>query len=116
MSITDIRPSPSTPAYERIASVADNRLGAVYSALYSFWSARANALAVTGGHLRNDAYSAIVFEGHSNVCFENDLSMEPGELLDIMLHQLPAGGTAFDSALDLTKSTMEAHWNVQRCV
>lgn len=40
MSCTDRVPLVNGPAAERIRQHANNRLGAVYSALYSFWTAR----------------------------------------------------------------------------
>jgi len=40
MCSTDRRPLANGPAAERIGFHADNRLGAVFSALYSFWTAR----------------------------------------------------------------------------
>jgi hypothetical protein len=40
MCSNDRRPLAYGPAADRIRLRADNRLGAVYSALYSFWSAR----------------------------------------------------------------------------
>ena len=40
MASTDRQPLSDVPVTERIKERASNRLGAVYSALYSFWSAR----------------------------------------------------------------------------
>ena len=45
MCCTDRQPLAKGPAAERIQAVANNRLGAVYSALYNFWSARDAAVA-----------------------------------------------------------------------
>ena len=45
MRDTDRRPLTEGPAAERITQVANNRLGAVFSALYTFWSARHAAIA-----------------------------------------------------------------------
>lgn len=47
MSLSDRQPLADGPAAERIMERSNNRLGAVYSALYSFWSAR--HAAVTAG-------------------------------------------------------------------
>jgi hypothetical protein len=47
MDFSDHLPLTEGPAIERIQRRANNRLGAVYSALYSFWSARHTA-AVAG--------------------------------------------------------------------
>ena len=45
MSMTDRLPLAEGPVAERIKYIANNRLGAVYSALYNFWSARDAAIA-----------------------------------------------------------------------
>ncbi|KAH9992107.1 hypothetical protein BJV77DRAFT_1003498 [Russula vinacea] len=59
MADIDRRPLADAPAADLIRQHADNRLGAVYSALYSFWSARHAAF--TAGQqragARQDAYS-----------------------------------------------------------
>src|SRR5487761_1840560 len=44
MCSTDRQPLADGPAAARIRQRADNRLGAVYSALYSFWTARHAAI------------------------------------------------------------------------
>jgi len=64
MSSTDRQPLAEGPSAERIRRVMNNRLGAVYSALYSFWSARQAAVAAEqrtlGAQRRLDTvYSAI---------------------------------------------------------
>ncbi|KAI0250873.1 hypothetical protein BJV78DRAFT_1393001 [Lactifluus subvellereus] len=48
MCLTDHKPLIDAPAANRIRRRANNRLGAVYSALYSFWSAR--DVAVNAGY------------------------------------------------------------------
>src|ERR1700761_9015755 len=44
MDFSDRQPLTEGPAAERIQQRSNNRLGAVYSALYSFWSARHAAI------------------------------------------------------------------------
>ncbi|TFY77300.1 hypothetical protein EWM64_g6712 [Hericium alpestre] len=48
MSSNDRRPLPNAPATDRIARASNNRLGAVLSALYGFWSAQAVHFAPKG--------------------------------------------------------------------
>jgi hypothetical protein len=59
MNSTDCRPLGEGPAAKRIQDVANNRLGAVYSALYNFWSARDAAVAAgkrtLGAQRRSDS-------------------------------------------------------------
>ena len=64
MGTTDHQPLTEGPAAERIRRVMNNRLGAVCSALYSFWSARHAAVAAgqraLGAQCRYDTvYSAL---------------------------------------------------------
>lgn len=63
MGSDDRKPLTDGPAAERIRVYANNRLGSVYSALYSFWSARHAAVAAgqrtLGTQRRRDAYSVL---------------------------------------------------------
>lgn len=63
MASNDRQPLADGPAAERIRDRSNNRLGAVYSALYSFWSARHATVAAgqraLGTQRRRDVYSAI---------------------------------------------------------
>ncbi|KAI0250860.1 hypothetical protein BJV78DRAFT_1282923 [Lactifluus subvellereus] len=83
MSSMDRRPLANTPAADRIRRFADNRLGAVYSALYGFWSSR--HAAVTAGQqiagARRDAYSVVLFEEDTENVLVNDFTSTPDQLL-----------------------------------
>lgn len=64
MDFSDRQPLTEGPAAERIQRRSNNRLGAVYSALYSFWSARHAAISAgqrtLGAQRRLDTvYSAL---------------------------------------------------------
>ncbi|KAH8114632.1 hypothetical protein DFH11DRAFT_1508603 [Phellopilus nigrolimitatus] len=115
MSLGDRAPLPNYPASTRIARVANNRLGAVYSALHSFWSARAAAINQASAAARRDAYSAILFTGSALEVFNNDFSSTPDGLLDKLLNYSADGGTNFNAALTMTQSIMERHWSTERC-
>jgi len=54
MGMDDRHPLNNTPVTAQISRQCNNRLGAVYSALYGFWTSR--AAAVTAGAARRDAY------------------------------------------------------------
>lgn len=117
MSLTDRRPLPDSPATQRIIQRADNRLGAVYSALYSFWLAR-NA-AITGGHqtnpFRRDSYSVIFFDDNVILGPTNDFASSPDELLDASLLYSIGCGTNFTTALVSARDVMERFWSTERC-
>ena len=118
MSSSDRRPLPDAPASDRIRENADNRLGAVYSALFSFWSAR--HAAVTSGQqaigTRRDAYSIILFESTTLIAVANDFTSTPDQLLDIVLKEKARGGTDFTGAIKAGKSIMIKNWSTERFV
>jgi uncharacterized protein with von Willebrand factor type A (vWA) domain len=119
MSHRDRRPLADTPAADRIRRFADNRLGAVYSALYGFWSSRHAAVTagqqVTGA--RRDAYSVILFEDDTENKVVNDFMSTPDELLTLaMLNVRAYGGTDFSEALRAAHAVMIQNWSTERLV
>lgn len=117
MSKEDRLPLADAPATDRIKQKANNRLGAVYSALYSFWSARH---AVTSGQetagARRDAYSVIMFNSTTENVVTNDLTSSPDELLDVVLNTQPKNGTNFAVALQAGQAVMVDNWRTERSV
>ena len=68
MTDIDRRPLPNTPATARIAQRADNRIGAVISSRYQFWTARDTAIrAGSAAGMRRDAYTIITFDSNPQV-------------------------------------------------
>lgn len=63
MSSTDRQPVANAPSSARIMRNNSNRLGAVLSAVYGFWTSRSSG--TTGP--RRDAYSVILFESAPQV-------------------------------------------------
>jgi len=112
----DRQPLPDAPATDRIRAKANNRLGAVYSALYSFWSAR--HAAVTSGQqasgARRDAYSIILFDKTTKNSVVNDFTSTPDQLLDIVLNDEASGGTDFTAALQAGQAIMIDNWSTER--
>ncbi|KZT36298.1 hypothetical protein SISSUDRAFT_1007685 [Sistotremastrum suecicum HHB10207 ss-3] len=118
MGCRDRLPLGGTPATQRIARMSNNRLGAVYSALYSFWTTRhvahQNSANLGGGGIRRDAYSLVLFDHQAQVIRENDFASTPDELLDYVLPLQYQGGTNFDTALSTALDVMERHWSSER--
>jgi hypothetical protein len=117
MDYSDRQPLPGTPVTQRIATYNNNRLGAVYSALYGFWAARhgaINAQGGAGGAQRRDAYSVVLFDHQIVVALENDFTSNPDNLLDAVLQHGARGGTDYDIALTTTQAVMERHWSTER--
>jgi hypothetical protein len=118
MSITDRCPLPDTPMSIRIQRVANNRLGAVYSALHNFWAARHTA--ITANHqglgARRDAYSVILFDKITKQVLTNDFTSSPDELLDTVLRYQTGRGTNFVEALRTGQLVMGQNWSTERLV
>src|SRR6266849_5600542 len=100
MSDTDHRPLADAPAAHLIRQYADNRLGAVYSALHSFWSARHTAIMTgqQGAGVRHDAYSVVLFCDRITNILVDDFTRTPDQLLDTVLAEQPSGCTDFSKA------------------
>ncbi|KAI9460706.1 hypothetical protein F5148DRAFT_1276740 [Russula earlei] len=116
MSSTDRQPLPNEPMTNRIQQSANNRLGAIYSSLYSFWSAR--HAATTAGRqtagARRDAYSLILFNENATNVLTNDFTSSPDQLLDVVLGSRASGGTNFLEALRAGQAVMERNWSTER--
>ena len=109
MNNNDRKPLENSPVCERIRARMNNRLGAVYSALYSFWSARQAAVG-----LQRDANTVILHaEDTQSVC-ENDLTRSPHELLDLLLPNGPKGGNCFGKALKAADTAILKWWDDAR--
>ncbi|KAH9046371.1 hypothetical protein EDB83DRAFT_2295029 [Lactarius deliciosus] len=116
MSCNDRRPLANAPATNQIMRSANNRLGAVYSALYSFWSAR-HAAVTTGQQTvgaRRDAYSIVLFNERSTSILANDFTSSSDQLLTIVLGHQASGGTNFAEALRAGQTVMTQHWSTER--
>lgn len=119
MSWADQLPLPNAPGANRIKSRANNRLGAVFSSLYSFWIARQATFdrnARPGGRSRKDAYSLILFDSEPTACIENDFTSSPEELLTAALQHEAGGGTDFTRALKKAHEVMMSYWSDERYV
>ena len=101
-----------------IRQSADNRLGAVYSALYGFWSSRHDAVA--GGRqaneARRDAYSIILFDHTTTPILINNFASTPDQLLAAILRYQTGGGTDFTVALQAGRNVMEQNWSTERFI
>ncbi|KAI9460718.1 hypothetical protein F5148DRAFT_1377366 [Russula earlei] len=112
----DRYPLPTSAGTDRIAPTANDRLGSVFSALYSFWLARQAAInrnARLGG-ARRDAYSLVFFNHEPSTSIENDFASSPDELLTTALQYEADGGTDFTRALESAQSIMDLHWSNER--
>ena len=114
MFICDRQPLRDTPVTARIAALHNNRLGAIYSSLYAFWSAR---YATRGGTAnRGDTYSIILFDDHPTTMVSNDIGSTPDDLLSRILTYSAMHGTNFNEALQAAQACMDSHWASERRV
>ena len=117
MGRRDRQPLPNSAGVDHIVRTANNRLGAVFSALYSFWIARQAAVdrnSPAGGG-RRDAYSLIFFHHSPSMSsIKNDFTSSPDELLTAALDFGAEGGTDFTSALGKMQNVMTSHWSTER--
>lgn len=109
MSKNDKKPLENSPVCGRIRSRMNNRLGAVYSALYSFWSARQAAV----GQQRDANTIILHAQGTQSVC-EHDTTRSPDELLHLLLPNSPRGGNCFDLALKAADTAI-SKWRDDTC-
>ena len=117
MSLQDQQPLSNSAGIDRIVRKANNRLGAVFSAIYSFWIARQAAvdrISPLGGG-RRDAYSLIFFNNKPSMSsIENDSIRSPDRLLSAALAFGIHGGRDFNSALERTQELITSHWSAER--
>jgi hypothetical protein len=144
MACTDHQPLSDAPVTTQIRTHAPNRLGAVYSALYCFWSARHAAATTMQESLgarfystlhtflsgrpattivdqqtavtRRDAYSVVLFNHLTKNALVNDLTSPPDQLLGALLGERADGGTDFSSALRAGEAIMVENWSPERLV
>ncbi|KAI0796932.1 hypothetical protein C8Q75DRAFT_796662 [Abortiporus biennis] len=115
MNERDRRPLANTPVTDRISRYHNNRLGAVYSSLFAFWSARLSANSGNGqAPNRRDAYSIVLFDDAFNVVVNNNFTSTPDELLQQLLQYQARGWTNYDGALKTAQSVMESNWSTER--
>ena len=117
MGLRDQKPLPQSAGIDRILPKANNRLGAVLSALYSFWIARHATMDRDSpvGARRMDAYSLIFFNHKPSTSIENDFTSSPDQLLTAALDFGIDGSTDFTSALERTQELMISYWSKERC-
>ncbi|KAJ7583113.1 hypothetical protein C8J56DRAFT_202132 [Mycena floridula] len=117
MGATDRRPLPGTPVTAQIVHNHNNRLGAVYSALYAFWMSRQSALTVNGQQAaanRRDAYSIVMFDHAIYHGAVNDFTSSPDALLAGVLRYTDGGGTDYTLALSSAQAILRQHWAPDR--
>ncbi|CAJ0875333.1 10269_t:CDS:10 [Entrophospora sp. SA101] len=85
---------------QKIAQKHNNRLGAVYSAVYSFMETRLTSQRnLTQGAINKDTISLILFNSSTIVPIENQPLSDADKFLGTMVQHNASGGTNFDLAI-----------------
>ncbi|KAJ7251441.1 hypothetical protein C8J57DRAFT_674909 [Mycena rebaudengoi] len=114
MKNSDLRPLLGTPKSALISQHSSNRLGAVFSALYSFWIARDASLNAGRQGDRRDSCSVVFFNDTTRIGLENDTTSTPDELLNAVVSTIAERGTSFSAAISTTADVMRRHWSEER--
>lgn len=114
MSGGDRRPLDGTPVTATLRQRHNNRIGAVYSSLFTFWQARHSA--ITAGATRRDAYSVLLFDHALYNAVTNDFTSTPEALLNSLIPYGAGGGTEFNMALQGAQRCIDDHWSTERFV
>ncbi|CAG8438292.1 8031_t:CDS:10 [Funneliformis caledonium] len=102
MSGRDRKPIPNHPIYNELIKNHNDRIGAVYQAVYQFMETRIASAQTSQNHASSalrDSVTLILFDHKVVVPFENQSMTNTGELLNIMLNYKAGGGTNFDNAI-----------------
>src|SRR6266542_857704 len=88
LSASDITPSKSSRNYGKLLNFHNNRLGAVYDAIYSFMEIRAQTRqrSLQSPLINRDTVSLILFDDKKvDIAFENKKNMDANLLFNKML-------------------------------
>ncbi|CAI2180537.1 19077_t:CDS:10, partial [Funneliformis geosporum] len=86
----------------------NNRLSAVYHAVYEFMKSRINNIQTNQYQAIHDKLSLILFND------ENQDLTDPEKLFDIMIKNKPGGGTSFKRAINKAGSLISSHYDHSR--
>ncbi|PKC02038.1 hypothetical protein RhiirA5_287900, partial [Rhizophagus irregularis] len=111
MSEQDIKPIQDFPIYDDLTKKHNNRIGAVYQAVYLFMNTRKNSAKITP-----DSISLILFNHKTIVPFEYRDLTNLSDVLNSMLKYEAGGLTDFDSAIQKAGILIETHFDPTKYV
>ncbi|CAG8485102.1 8847_t:CDS:10 [Acaulospora morrowiae] len=115
---TDKRPLQNTPIYNNLVLTHNNRLGAVYNAVYSFLDTRISSFrssAHNSAATPRDSVSLILFDHEASLEIENLPLDDPDQFLNVMLKYSARGGTNFDLAIQKAGFVIDRHFDPTKC-
>ncbi|RUP45100.1 hypothetical protein BC936DRAFT_148613 [Jimgerdemannia flammicorona] len=122
MTTTDCKPLPNTPVERQLRSTHNNRLGAVYDAVYRFVETRQSTLrsrAVGGAASAspsnsNDTVSMVLFDDKVVTAFANKTLVGFSGMVSEMQKHLPRGGTSFGVGIKQATDICVQHHDPKR--
>ncbi|GBB85151.1 hypothetical protein RclHR1_11700001 [Rhizophagus clarus] len=116
MSDEDIKPNPNFPIYNDLTKKHNNRIGAVYQAVYIFMNTHKNCVKRTS----LDNISLILFDQEIHTYYQIIQVIVPFEykdltdledLLNLMLQHESYGGTSYNNAIQKAGSLIETYFD-----
>ncbi|GBB83177.1 hypothetical protein RclHR1_00010059 [Rhizophagus clarus] len=117
MYAKDKKPVPNHPIYDDLIKEHNNRIGAVYQAVYYFMETRINSAKTRQNKVSlamYDKVSLILFNDKVNIPFENRDLTDPKDLLNIMLKHNVSGRTNYDLAIQKAGSLIETYFEPKK--
>ncbi|CAG8527594.1 5810_t:CDS:10 [Scutellospora calospora] len=112
MRESDRKPIQGTPIYNDLIKGHNNRLGAVYNAVYLFLKTRLSSqTAQYNKAVSRDTVSLILFDYEAIIAIENQPLKDPESLLNMMLQHNYRVGTNFNNAVLKAGSLIDNHFN-----
>ncbi|CAG8501198.1 7794_t:CDS:10 [Ambispora gerdemannii] len=115
MSSEDCKPLHQRSTTSRLLRNHQNRLGAVYEAVHTFFRTRKNSGKATRiGAVDRDITSLILFNSVATVVFENQSLSNIEELLNKMMKFTPTGNTSYYEGLKKASEIIEKYHDPKR--
>ncbi|CAG8512372.1 14490_t:CDS:10, partial [Funneliformis caledonium] len=114
MSSSDCKPICSSTVTSRLKLSHNNRLGAVYDAIYTFIeSRRSSRKASPSGKMAvdRDTVSLVLFDDNARTAFENESLSKPEELLTKMMKFNPNGWTPYQVGIKKASEIIDKYYN-----
>ncbi|RHZ48992.1 hypothetical protein Glove_535g7 [Diversispora epigaea] len=113
MNFADCKPLCTRTKTYGLRNSHNNRLGAVYEAVYNFTVTRRNSRAAQNGQMivDNDTASLVLFANSAICVFENKSITNPDELLQIMMTHNTIGGTSFATGINIASTIIQNYYD-----
>ncbi|RIA83800.1 hypothetical protein C1645_833247 [Glomus cerebriforme] len=117
MSFNDCQPICSSTATSRLKLSHNNRLGAVYDAVYNFIETRRSSRKATpSGQMAidRDIVSMVLFDYKAFVVFENESLSDPERLLTKMMKHQPTGDNYYHEGIKKASEIIDKYYDASK--